>query len=327
MADTTWGVKVSEELKDQINMLIEKEGIPAKDFIQQMVNLFSLEKAKQQIPEVAQDFKELQALSQRINNIYLSIAYRTENLSKSAIDEYTKVINKKDNEISKLNESLSTTMAKYESMKQEASKLQQEAIELNNRIIEVNQSSSRDTYLIKELQDKIQTLTNDIAVYEDTKSQNDILKKENTEATEQINKLENQVSTLLQDESTLRNRIDELQIIHEQKLNELEQSNKQTLDQLKKEFQLSKEQEILELKQGFQLEKMALEEKLNETIRSYEAKIQSLNQEHFSALQSANNQMAIIQEEYHQEVNAYQKQLKETIAQISNNGSKQSKNK
>jgi len=70
MSDVTFGVKVPEELKLQIDNLIKDSGLrTGKDFMQSLINSYVLEKTKESLPEVAEDLKELQSLTQRIDNI------------------------------------------------------------------------------------------------------------------------------------------------------------------------------------------------------------------------------------------------------------------
>ena len=103
MSDVTYGVKVPEELKKQLEDLQKDSGLRVgKDFVQQLVNSYVLEKTKENIPEVAEDLKELQVLTQRINNIYLNLGYRIENVTKSQQEQQEKELSNKDSIISDL---------------------------------------------------------------------------------------------------------------------------------------------------------------------------------------------------------------------------------
>jgi len=47
MADTTFGVKVPEELKEQLSKLMQDSGLSGKDFMQSLVNVYHVEKTKE----------------------------------------------------------------------------------------------------------------------------------------------------------------------------------------------------------------------------------------------------------------------------------------
>ena len=63
--------------------------------MQQMINLYVLEIAKDRTPEIAQDIRELQSLTQRINDIYLNMGYRMENLYETQRRDMDRQIKKK----------------------------------------------------------------------------------------------------------------------------------------------------------------------------------------------------------------------------------------
>lgn len=116
MADVTWGVKVPEELKEQINRLMKESGLQGKDFMQQVISSYILEIAKMETPEVAQDLKELQSLTQRINDIYLNMGYRIENLHEGQKRKTDQLLDKKDEIINEMHDKLETSRDKYDNL-------------------------------------------------------------------------------------------------------------------------------------------------------------------------------------------------------------------
>lgn len=116
MADTTFGVKVPEELKEQLQKLIGDSGLTGKDFMQSIVNIYQVEKTKESMPLVAEDLKELQTLTQRINNIYINLGYRIDNIMQGKETEIGVQLQARENIIIDL-------QSKNESMKEEVEKI------------------------------------------------------------------------------------------------------------------------------------------------------------------------------------------------------------
>lgn len=119
MSDTTWSVKIPEELKEQVAKLLEESGLTGKDFMKQLISLYQLEKAKQRIPEIAEDINELQIIINRINNIYVNMGERFENIIKAKEEEYKQILQTKDEIIHELQQAISTIKKELDTVKAE----------------------------------------------------------------------------------------------------------------------------------------------------------------------------------------------------------------
>ena len=287
MADVTWGVKVSEELKQQITELVDKEGIQSKDFIQQMVNTYTLEKVKQSIPAMAEDLKELQTLTQRINNIYLNLGYRIENISKTQREEFTGALATKDTIIQGLQEKVNALNDKYDLFKDAYKTETEEKKEALDRITELTGIVETLNALVAEYKEKNNTLQGIVTEYKGYKEKNDTLRTamdtqnnrirdleyDLQEATQSVSKFKVE-NTGLKDE--FKTKIDSLNTQHGQ---QLEKNHTECLMQLqnqkdKAENALNKA--LLEQEKQLQEKLQHVQEKHVKEIEQYQVKYKEL---------------------------------------------------
>lgn len=205
MSDVTYGVKVPEELKKQLEDLQKDSGLRVgKDFVQQLVNSYVLEKTKENIPEVAEDLKELQILTQRINNIYLNLGYRIENVTKAQQEQQEKELSKKDSIISDLQNKIETTTEKKNIITEEYNIIVNKNDEYRTRVNELTESNNNIKALIEEYKRKNDMLLSDLQEFKEYKNINKQL-------TEQLEQFQNDNRTLLSNTINLENKITRLQ--------------------------------------------------------------------------------------------------------------------
>lgn len=87
MKDVTFGVKVPEDLRDEINEIMKASGLVGREFMQELVDSYMLDRNKQQIPEMSEEIKELQSLTHRINEMYLYLGTRFQGIIESKAKE------------------------------------------------------------------------------------------------------------------------------------------------------------------------------------------------------------------------------------------------
>jgi hypothetical protein len=238
MADTTFGVKVPEDLKEQLTKLMQDSGLTGKDFMQSLVNVYQVEKTKEGVPEVAQDLKELQSLTQRINNIYLNLGYRIDNLMKSKEVELQEQLRAKDKIIYNLqliNESLNVE-------KKELTKTFNTSVndknELNTRVNELTESNNSIKELNEEYKSKFEMMAGLVDEYKNYKIEVEEYKKLLADAQTRRFELENSIKerdltikTLNEDkekkEKAHKDEISNSKLLHTKQISELaDQINK-----------------------------------------------------------------------------------------------------
>lgn len=176
MSDVTFGVKVPEELKKQLEEL-QKNFRTGKDFMQQLVNIYQVEKTKENIPTVAEDLKELQTLTQRINNIYLNLSYRIESINKSQEEEKTKILKDKDSIIEDLQVKVENLKNQNDNLNNDNSERVNLINELYEKVNQLTQNNDSIKALNEEYKSKIDTMAGIVEQYKGYKDTNEELNK------------------------------------------------------------------------------------------------------------------------------------------------------
>ena len=189
MADVTWGVKVPEELKEQINRLMQESGLQGKDFMQQMINLYVLEIAKDRTPEIAQDIRELQSLTQRINDIYLNMGYRMENLYETQRRDMDRQIKKKDQIINELDDKLKDNKTKYDKLVELYNEKVNTINELNETVKQLTDNNENLKALNDQYKANISNLNDKIQEYNEVEKESRRLTTENTVMNKEVKDL------------------------------------------------------------------------------------------------------------------------------------------
>lgn len=57
--DATWSVRMPEEMKEKISVMINESGLNAKDFISQIIQAYELKAARKLQPVMDADIEEL----------------------------------------------------------------------------------------------------------------------------------------------------------------------------------------------------------------------------------------------------------------------------
>ena len=276
MKDVTFGVKVPEELRDQINEIMKGSGLVGREFMQQLVDSYLLDKNKQEIPEMAEEIKELQSLTHRINEMYLYLGTRFQNImnlsEKEKKDMDQVVIKNKlshEEDIKKYKEQVKNIEEKMVALQQKYSQIEKTKKELDTKLTEIKGYNENYKELNGQYKNNITKLTEKL---ENLKP----LKEENIQLLVANKKLQENNDSLASDLWFAKR--------ENEKLNEQLVKNKKEYERyvshLKDQQHLEKQTTVLEL----QLENQKNVEKLN-------------------------TKMAAMQEEYHDK-------LKQLIFQI-----------
>jgi len=68
--DTTFSVRINDDLKSKFNELAQKEGINNKEFMEQVIKFYELNSIKDSNLNISDDITELQDITSRIVDIY-----------------------------------------------------------------------------------------------------------------------------------------------------------------------------------------------------------------------------------------------------------------
>lgn len=80
---STWGVKVTDEVRKKIRNALESSGLSGNEFIEDMVTLYQTNRMKEHQPILTQDISELETITRRILSMYVGLGERI----KTVMDE------------------------------------------------------------------------------------------------------------------------------------------------------------------------------------------------------------------------------------------------
>lgn len=304
MADTTFGVKVPEELKEQISKLMQDSGLTGKDFMQGLINVYQVEKTKEQLPETAQELRELQLLTQRINNIYLNLGYRIDNIVKSKDAESIEQLRKKDELISVLQAKNAELESKVETLTEAFNTSVNHKDELNKRVNELTDSNNNIKALVEEYKGKNDMLLGQLKQYEKYPEEIERLKAELANAQRDVLENESMLSIKEQSINNLKDKVNELALTIDnikadntaEKL-ALKAQHKEEVDQLKASYKEGRERFVSDIN----------------SVKNAEMReaILKLKEEHQEKLQS-------VQAEYLNKINDYQDKYRTLLEELEN---------
>ncbi|MFD3156492.1 hypothetical protein ACFIJ5_06470 [Haloimpatiens sp. FM7330] len=269
MNDVTFGVKVNKELKEKISGLMKESGLQGKDFMQNLVNLYEIETSKTQIPEIAQDITELQCLTQRMNNIYLNLANRIQNINKTQNEIFEKKIKEKEEKIYSLENNLKQLKLKNENTIKQIDNLKILNEKIESTISQLKDTNDSNKLLIEEYKEKLHNFSLQLEKYK----QYDI----------KLTKYEECIHTLENKNSILKNTMENLKENHSKEISQkntevktlqnhitsLENEQNKTIERLKDKFELEKGKDLLEIEKSYQ-------NKINNLTNEYNDKIKEL---------------------------------------------------
>ena len=243
MKDVTFGVKVPEGLRDEINSLMKDSGLVGKEFMQQLVDTYMLDQNKQSIPEMAQEIKELQLLTHRINEMYIYLGSRFQNIINANEKEKEDIANENAKEKQAYEDGLGEYKSQIKKAEEQVLKFQkglEEAnmanVEFKTKIGEITEHNENYKELNMQYKDKIEKLTMKVESLEYLKLENDKLEGENR-------KLQENNDNLASELWFCKREIEKI----EEKFSNDREDNRSYISRLKEQHTLEKQTAILEL--------------------------------------------------------------------------------
>lgn len=255
MKDVTFGVKVPESFRNQINVMMKESGLVGREFMQELVDAYLLDENKQEVPEMTEEVKELQALTHRINDIYLYLGTRFQNIKnlnekeKEDMDEFineSKASHEEDlvsykEQVKNVEEEMKTCKDKYKEIEEVNKKL-------TTKIDAITGYNANYQELNNQYKNNIQELTKKLNAHQPLKEENDKLVKVNHQLKESNDDMASELWFAKR----------EIEKLNESLIKNKKESDQQTA-YLKDQYQLEKQTTVLEL----QLENQKNVERLN----------------------------------------------------------------
>lgn len=250
MADTTYAVKVSDEVKIRLQKLVDDSGSSSKDFFADMISQFELINTRKQTPILAADIDELVKLTTRINNIFINVGERVSSLQETNRQDTEKTFKDKDGLISLL--------------QQQILALKQEIAETDIQMTEYINENDRLNGL-KESSEKL--YATEINQLKEVNQKNNEIIIAHNEKIETLNVVVSESKNLSTENKLLQEKLVEVQTENERLKKDLKENEYQ-----KREFELDRDKTILEQREKYnqELEKVqaAYHEKINQLLQT-----------------------------------------------------------
>jgi len=260
--DAILSVRISDELKQKFNELAQSEGINNKEFMEQVVKYYELNRAREEDSNMSEDIKELQTITSRMADIYINIVERNNIKALEVKNIHRNEIIDKNKESEKLKEEI--TLLKEE----------------NKKIKSLEKDLSDAKHISKELQENIKslkTLNNmqeeKILKLTETNEKYILFKDEilklKTDLEGSINEnmqLKNELLSKNSESDRLLIKIEEIVQINKNKTEDLKFKANQDIEMQRERTSFQMEKEVLKLKEGQQLKIQELQESFNDRI-------------------------------------------------------------
>ena len=194
MSDVTFGVKVTEEMKNELAELMKNNALSGKEFM--LLTSYKLEKSRSESHLIESDMKELQVLLNRVQKLYLHMTEKSEIAYEERLKGVEEVISQKDEEEKVLRETC-------ESLKAQLTASQKDVSEETKKVKALNEELKNVT---TELQTQRTQLKNNLLLHEKFEEEVNDLK----EKLESYKRLEVEINERNEENNKLKNRNDEL---------------------------------------------------------------------------------------------------------------------
>lgn len=287
MAQETWALKLDSDLKEKLQDIIRSDFDSSKEFMEQLVNMYELHQLKQGENILVQEVEELEALTRRINGIFINANAKINTMLQ---DKDTKI--EQQTELKqKLIEKLQGDIIKLEQENNNIGDINDELVNLNDKkneeVNQLTRSTSTLEELVAEYKDKNDTLTGLLAEYNQDREQNKELQSEINKITsklqENILKHNNESMILSQKADYLQekcakyeNDIIDIDEKYRVKIEDITNRNAIEQENMRISLEMEKNKAILDIQKDHQDGIHTLQEKHNTEIEQYQSKYKEL---------------------------------------------------
>lgn len=195
MADTTYSVKINEELKDKIINAIKSSGVTGKEFFAKLIESYETQNEGHETH--VKEFVELEGHLLRIKALYSGLIEDSRLEIEGMISEMHKKLDEKEKAALSLDEkikSLSESLSKSKAINDE---LTDERNSLKKTLKELEEKSETNAELMKAYKEKIKKLESEVESYEKVRDEIESLKKQLEEMKSKIEELTREKSELV----------------------------------------------------------------------------------------------------------------------------------
>lgn len=282
MADKTFGVKVSEELHEQVQQMIEVSGLSAKEWFQRAVALAEVQSLKEGSIEHQQDLNELELHTQRIFELVTNMVQRSIYLRDHAVKEVAEKLEQTELTVGEFQEKAKIVGEELKASQELLQAVEEEKEELSKQLHQALSTNENNQLLIVEYKEKTDTLSGLVNSYKEFAVENEELKEqfkmERTQLQTKIQSIHAESEAQKNEIIELKRQIEALKTTHVNEVNrlteKLDYEKNKALLELEKEYQ----HKLLQANESYTTKVQKLYDEMNEMRKQHEEKIAQLTE-------------------------------------------------
>ena len=267
--DTTWSVRMPDEMKDKMSAIISESGLNAKEFISQIIQAYELKAARKLQPVMDADIEELSLLTGRVHNLFINLCERITSFQQQKEEEFGVKLSEKDGMLAVFNDRIQIQEQKLIQNDEDMAALKKRYEDISQQHAQIVEMCDTHKALVLEYREKNDTLTGFLREHQEFKHRIETLKQaaEEEKLLRQDNELKlhekdkenGQLKTLVGDtekaaEVQLQNKLASLNIEKEKEILSLQKEHQKKLETMQQQY-ADKIKELLDMIEGLQKEK------------------------------------------------------------------------
>lgn len=266
--DTTWSVRMPDEMKDKMSAIIIDSGLNAKEFISQIIQAYELKAAKKLQPVMDADIEELSLLTGRVHNLFINLCERVTSFQQQKEDEFGIKLSEKDGMLAVFNDRFRHQEQKLIQYEDEMAALKKQYEDICQQHVQTAEMCEAHKALVLEYREKNDTLTGLLGEYQEFKHQTEVLKQ----AVEEERTLRRDIESKLREKENESRQMQNL-------VEETEKSAGAQLHQRLESLNIEKEKEILILQKDHQRKLETVQQQYADKIKELLDMIEGLQKE------------------------------------------------
>ncbi len=216
MADTTYSVKIDEELKDRIMNAIKNSGVTGKEFFSKLIEIYETQNAGHE--DRVKELSELEGHLSRIKALYSGLLEDSKLELESVSSEYKKEIEEKERVINSLTEKVKTLSEELSKVKSLLEESENEKNDLKKNLKDLSEKDETNLELIKEYKEKIKKIEMEVESSKAAKVENESLKKQIAEMEKHFEEIEKENKELSNEAENLKSYLEKIQYDHKKEI-------------------------------------------------------------------------------------------------------------
>lgn len=289
MADKTFGVKVSEELYDQVKDMIEASGTSAKEWFEKAVALTEMNAIKQGATDYSQDLSELEVHTTRIYELVSNMIQRSIYIKDHEVKEYADKLLMYETMINEARHEAAAAEEEAKESKELSVRLEKEKEALMKQLDEARRVNLNNQLLISEYKEKNDTLSGLVSKYQAFADENEKLKEQYSRDRERFESALQEITNQSEDQQ------DEIKELNQQ-IEMMKRDHEIVVERLAEKKDYEKERALLECERSYQDKLLKANEEYNAKIKELYDEISNIRKEYEGRIAELQAQLKSVQE-------------------------------